>query len=60
MKYFIVWNEDKSEGVIMNDKADAQYTATGVRRGFDVTSLGDNFRELFDETDEFEIQEVDL
>lgn len=29
MKYYIVWNEDKSEGFVTNDKSDAEDCLNG-------------------------------
>ena len=53
----LVWNENKDECVGFLDSKDARYTATGDDRGmFGVTALGDYFRDLNDERDEFETQ----
>lgn len=55
----LVWNENKDECVGFLDSKDARYTATGDDRGmFGVTALGDYFRDLNDEHDEFETQIV--
>ncbi|QPF30903.1 hypothetical protein H0S56_06190 [Acinetobacter lwoffii] len=55
----LVWNENKDECVGFLDSKDARYTATGDDRGmFGVTALGDYFRDLNDERDEFESQIV--
>lgn len=55
----LVWNENKDECVGFLDSKDACYTATGDDRGmFGVTALGDYFRDLNDERDEFETQIV--
>jgi hypothetical protein len=55
----LVWNENKDECVGFLDSRDARYTATGDDRGmFGVTALGDYFRDLNDERDEFETQIV--
>lgn len=55
----LVWNENKDECVGFLDSKDARYTATGDDRGmFGVTALGDYFRDLNDERDEFETQIV--
>lgn len=53
----LVWNQNKDECVGFLDSKDARYTATGDYRGmFGVTALGDYFRDLNDERDEFETQ----
>ena len=55
----LVWNENKDECVGFLDSKDARYTATGDDRGmFGVTALGDYFRDLNDERNEFETQIV--
>ena len=55
----LVWNENKDECVGFLDSKDARYTATGDDRGmFGVTALGDYFRDLNDQRDEFETEEV--
>ena len=55
----LVWNENKDECVGFLDSKDARYTATGDDRGmFGVTALGDYFRDLNDERDEFETEVV--
>ncbi len=55
----LIWNENKDECVGFLDSKDARYTATGDDRGmFGVTALGDYFRDLNDERDEFETQIV--
>lgn len=59
VKLHLVWNENKDECVGFLDGKDARYTATGDDRGmFGVTALGDYFRDLNDERDEFESQIV--
>ena len=59
VKLHLVWNENKDECVGFLDSKDARYTATGDDRGmFGVTALGDYFRDLNDERDEFETQIV--
>jgi hypothetical protein len=55
----LVWNQNKDECVGFLDSKDARYTATGDYRGmFGVTALGDYFRDLNDERDEFETEVV--
>lgn len=55
----LVWNENRDECVGFLDSKDARYTATGDDRGmFGVTALGDYFRDLNDERDEFETEVV--
>lgn len=57
LQLHLVWNENKDECVGFLDSKDARYTATGDDRGmFGVTALGDYFRDLNDERDEFETQ----
>ncbi len=59
VKLHLVWNENKDECVGFLDSKDAHYTATGDYRGmFGVTALGDYFRDLNDERDEFETEVV--
>ena len=59
VKLHLVWNENKDECVGFLDSKDARYTATGDDRGmFGVTALGDYFRDLNDERNEFETQIV--
>jgi hypothetical protein len=58
--YYIVWNKDKTEGFVTNDKSDARYTATGHTVKFGVPSVGEAFRDAYDNGDHLEIQEVDL
>lgn len=59
VKLHLVWNENKDECVGFLDSKDAHYTATGDDRGmFGVTALGDYFRDLNDERNEFETQIV--
>ncbi|WP_286713122.1 DNA translocase FtsK [Acinetobacter sp. UBA2581] len=59
VKLHLVWNENKDECVGFLDSKDARYTATGDYRGmFGVTALGDYFRDLNDERNEFETQIV--
>ena len=59
VKLHLVWNENKDECVGFLDSNDARYTATGDDRGmFGVTALGDYFRDLNDERDEFETEVV--
>lgn len=59
VKLHLVWNENKDECVGFLDSKDARYTATGDDRGmFGVTALGDYFRDLNDEHNEFETQIV--
>lgn len=62
MKYYIIWNEGKSEGIITNYKEDATYANTRVlKRGMiGVSSIVENFIEIYDETENFEIQEIVL
>lgn len=55
----LVWNENKDECVGFLNQGDAHYTATGNDGGaWGVTALGDYFRDLNDESDEFETQIV--
>lgn len=59
VKLHLVWNKNKDECVGFLDSKDARYTATGDDRGmFGVTALGDYFRDLNDERNEFETQIV--
>lgn len=58
IKYYIVWNEPKSEGFITDDYADALTAATGQSRGLDST-LALEFFENYGET-EHAIQEIEL
>ncbi|WP_263576990.1 hypothetical protein [Acinetobacter pseudolwoffii] len=59
VKLHLVWNENKDECVGFLDSKDSRYTATGDDRGmFGVTALGDYFRDLNDERNEFETQIV--
>ena len=59
VKLHLVWNENKDECVGFLDSKDARYTATGDDRGmFGVTALGDYFRDLNNECNEFETQIV--
>lgn len=59
VKLHLVWNENRDECVGFLDSKDARYAATGDDRGmFGVTALGDYFRDLNDERDEFETQIV--
>lgn len=59
VKLHLVWDESKEECVGFLDSRDARYTATGDDSGmFAVTALGDYFRDLNDERDEFETQTV--
>lgn len=48
-----VINPNGDCGVIFRDKADADFAANGVQTGPFVHTLADEFRELFDEEDEF-------
>lgn len=62
-KYFIVWNENRSEGYITDDPEDADYTATGFSSSFGQSTLGVAFRESYaedEESDEFEVQEIEI
>ncbi len=62
-KYWIVWNDARSEGFITQDQGDAEYTATGISTSFGVTTVGDAFRETYadgEEYAEFDIQEIEI
>ena len=62
-KYFIVWNDTRSEGFITDDEDDANYTATGISNSFGVTTVGSAFRETYaDDKDgvELEVEEIEI
>jgi hypothetical protein len=68
-KYWIVWNADRSEGFITDDRAAAlnadQNTGEYVERTIGVSALGEAFSEYYREDDEAihfapEIEEVEL
>lgn len=62
-KVFLVALCDNSEGVFFKDFGDAYYTATGSEskcRGFGVTALGSDFRDRFDDYENFNLFELDL
>jgi hypothetical protein len=63
-RYYIVWNSDKSEGVIFDNKTDAALTAKGyesiekvLKRGGGVTALGEAFAEM--QEDPMTLEEFD-
>lgn len=56
--YYIVWNEDRSEGFITDDESDAKQVASGRFRN-PYTSAGEAFRECY-EGDDLSLQELDI
>ncbi len=58
MKVYIVWNDEIGEGVVFDDYSDALATAKGQSGWLPV--IGDQFREIYDEVDEFEIIETTI
>lgn len=65
MKYTIIWNENKTEGIILQDRKDITYASTGEYvdysdSTFGVSTLADAFRATFDGTDQFETQVVEI
>lgn len=62
--YYIVWNEQKSEGILLrredpDSEADIIH-ASGGPKANPVSSLADSFRELYGEEQECHIQEIDI
>lgn len=58
--YYIVWNKQKGEGYVTNDRNDALYVSTGKSKRFGVPVVGEAFRDAYEDDDNFEIQEIDL
>jgi hypothetical protein len=62
-KAFIVWNPERNEGFVTTDRGDARWTATGRGGRFGVPTLGEAFREAYDDggdRDEFKIEEISV
>lgn len=67
-KFYVVWNNSKTEGFITNSPDDAEVAASGFISGVSCSSLANAFREVYadedmDEDDcdqEFSIEEVDI
>ncbi|AGF88199.1 hypothetical protein SP058_00420 [Salmonella phage FSL SP-058] len=62
--YYIVWNEQKSEGILLrrddpDSEADIIHAAGGPTAN-PVSSLADSFRELYGEEQQCSIQEIDI
>ena len=48
-KFFIVWNQTKTEGYITDDKRDAQFTSDGTPGRYGNPTVGEAFRESYAE-----------
>lgn len=60
-KYYIVWNEEKTEGVIFDDERDAIFAQSGKRSMVGHSTLAYDWRDNYDDLDgDVEIQEVEL
>ncbi|WP_045158719.1 hypothetical protein [Stutzerimonas stutzeri] len=61
-KVYLVWNSSMTECVGFTDIEDAQYAATGERAPgtLGVSTLADDFRDIYDDDDEFDMVEIDL
>lgn len=64
-KYTVVWNENKTEGVLFrNETGDTawpdSYHAAGLHTANPVSSLADAFAELYAEDEDTHIQEVQI
>lgn len=64
-KYYIVWNDDKSEGFVTDNEVEAHNVSTGDDWWTGTpgsSALGEYFRDCYyDEgDDDFEIEEVEL
>ncbi|WCW05331.1 hypothetical protein [Pseudomonas aeruginosa] len=67
MKVFLIWNEDKSEGVVFTDRRDAEDAAGISRPSIHASTLAESFRSIYADEDifdepvhVFEIQEIDI
>ncbi len=64
-KYYIVWNERRTEGFITDCPEDAEYASSGFQQTGGVSSLAFALRETYldpeeEESGELPMQEVDL
>lgn len=57
--FWIVWNEAKNEGVVFDNKLDAEWTAGRPVRLTSEPSIGGQFRLLYDD-DEMIVESVTL
>lgn len=63
MKAYLVWNDEAKEGVVFSDADDADYARSGFRTTQGVSTLADEFREIYAEDDEgieFKVIEIEL
>jgi len=63
-KFYIVWNETRTEGFITNDPDDAETASTGFRSKFATSTVGEAFYEAYSDDGEpgdieLEVQVVD-
>ena len=62
--YYIVWNEKKSEGILIqrniSDSEDDVRHAAGGTKANPVSTLADAFRDIYGEEQECSIQEIDI
>lgn len=56
---YIVWNENKSEGFVTDDKDDAKYCSTGKETGFGIPTIAEAFRECYGQGP-FKIEKMEL
>jgi len=47
--HYIVWNDNRKEGVIFDNKSDARYAARHRSGGVIESTLADDFREMYEE-----------
>lgn len=50
-KFWIVWNESKTEGFITDDRRDALFTSEGIPGRFGNPTVGEAFRESYADDD---------
>jgi hypothetical protein len=60
MKAYAVWNEEAGEGVVFADRGDAEYAATGRSRSSGLSTVADEWRNIYGENGEqYDIQEIE-
>ncbi len=61
--FFIVWNEDKTEGYITNCEYDANYAGTGLSYGEGQSSYAFAFRQVVEDIEygsDLEVQKIQI
>ena len=58
--FFIVWNEQKNEGFVTDDKGDALYVSKGREPRGGTPAVGEAFRDAYDKGGDLPMQEVGI